>query len=104
MVRLTDDLKSQREALTEDMDGSGGESEGGQGSAMEAGGECKPSKGKGSKFVLRDSYKACLMITVMLGGFATLALIALSVVRRAFDPDHIANAAIAFNASDGALS
>ena len=104
MARLTDDLRSQREALTEDVDGSGGESEGGQAAVMEAGGEHKPSKGKGSKFVLRDSYKACLMITVMLGGFATLALIALSVVRRAFDPDHIANAAVGFNISDAAHS
>ena len=41
-----DDLKSQREALTEDVDGSGGESEEQQAANLEAGTKGKPKGGK----------------------------------------------------------
>ena len=77
---LGDDLKGQREALTEDVDGSGGEQ------------DAEAADGKGKKIVkepkmLKDSEVPCVMIAVLLLTFGAIGGTAIFVLSRAFGED-----------------
>ena len=71
-----EDLRGQREALTEDVDGSGGEQE-------SAADDSKTKLAKEQK-TLKDSALPVVMIGVLLVTFGALAATAIYVVSRAF--------------------
>ena len=72
----SEDLKGQREALTEDVDDSGGE--------KDAPGENKTTQAKAQKTMLRDSAMPVVMIAGFFITFGALAATAIFVVSRAF--------------------
>jgi hypothetical protein len=87
MSLRSSDLKSQRESIMEDVDGSGGESES---AAIDVEGGSK----KAAKLAKSTGeVKVCAMIAVLLCGFGALALTAIAVVTAAFDPNRAAAAA-----------
>ena len=76
MALRSEDLKGQREALTDDVDGSGGEE-----SAMTPE---KSASNKEAKKTLRDSAMPVIMISALLLTFGALAGVVIFVVGRAF--------------------
>ena len=85
MALRSEDLKGQREALTEDVEGSGGETD----TPEKGGGESKTKHAKEQKtaITLRDSAMPCVMITALLLTFGAIATTAIFVVSRAFGED-----------------
>ena len=85
MTLRSEDLKGQREALTEDVEGSGGETdtpESGKGDS-----KTKHAKEQKTAVTLRDSAMPCVMIAALLLTFGALATTALFVATRAFGED-----------------
>ena len=78
MALRSEDLKGQREALTEDVDGSGGEEAG-----MTDSTDAKKQMAKSQK-TMKDSALPVIMISVLLVTFGALAAVAIYVVGRAF--------------------
>ncbi len=76
----SEDLKGQREALTEDVEGSGGESDAKAADASDS----KTTMAKKKSQMLRDSAMPAIMISVLLVTFGALAATAIFVVTRAF--------------------
>ena len=76
MALRSEDLKGQREALTEDVDGSGGEEA--ARSPDQSGGKIEAKK------TLRDSAMPVIMISALLLTFGALAGVVIYVVSRAF--------------------
>ena len=87
MALRAEDLKDQRAGLTEDIDGSGGETEG---NAL------APEDSKAHKVAVRAAtsqishpFMPCMFITGLLVTFGALALGILYVVTAAFDPERL---------------
>jgi len=88
------DLRGQREALTEDVDGSGNE----QDAAPE---DSKTIEAKAQKRALRDSAMPCVVVAALLLTFGALAATAIFVVTQAFGQDTEPAALVAANATAG---
>lgn len=82
MALGADDLRGQREALTEDVDGSGGE----EALATDT---VKIDVAKNQKKQLKDSALPVVMISVLLVSFGALAATAIYAVSRAFGNEDV---------------